>query len=134
MMENISVTPVGLAKAAADRSRVRISTTPEERTEYVRLFEESGKSPADFCRELGLAESTFAVWRKQVRGPAPANLENLTFTEVPQSMVEAALAANAAAAVPPGAVTIHLANGTRLEVTAGTDATWLAQLATALRA
>jgi transposase-like protein len=133
MMEN-SVTPVGVAKAAADRSRVRISTTPEERTEWVRLFEESGKTAAEFCKDLGLAETTFAVWRKQVRGPVPADLENLTFTEVPQSMVEAALAANAAAAMPPGAVTIHLANGTRLEVAAGTDATWLAQLATALRA
>lgn len=128
-MEN-SVTPVGVAKAAAAKSRVRISTTPEERAEWVRLFEESGKSPAEFCRELGLAETTFAVWRKPGRGPAGA--EPLTFTEVPQPMVEAALAANAA--VSPGAVTIRLANGTRLDVTAGTDPTWLAQLATALRA
>lgn len=122
-----------MAKAAlAEKSRVRISTTPEERAEWVRLFEESGKSAADFCRELGLAETTFAVWRKQARGPA--SVENLTFTEVPQPMVEAALAANAAATVPPGAVTIHLANGTRLDVAAGTDPAWLAQLATALRA
>jgi transposase-like protein len=131
-MENISVTPVGVAKAAADKSRVRISTTPEERAEWVRLFEESGKTATEFCKELGLAETTFAVWRKQVRGPAPASPENLTFTEVPQPMVEAALAANATA--PAGAVTIHLANGTRLEVAAGTDTAWLIQLATALRA
>lgn len=120
-----------MAKAAlAEKPRVRISTTPEERAEWVRLFKESGKSAADFCRELGLAETTFAVWRKQSRGPASA--EGLTFTEVPQPLVDAALAANAT--VPAGAVTIHLANGTRLEVAAGTDATWLAQLATALRA
>ena len=77
-----------------------------------------------------MAETTFAVWRKQGRGPAAA--ETLTFTEVPPPMVEAALAANAAAS--PGAVTIHLANGTRLEVAAGTDTSWLVQLATALRA
>lgn len=129
-MENPSITPVGVAKAAlTEKTRVRISTTPEERAEWVRLFEESGKTAAEFCKELGLAETTFAVWRKQGRGPAAA--ETLTFTEVPQPMVEAALAANAPAA---SAVTIHLANGTRLDVTAGTDATWLAQLATALRA
>lgn len=129
-MENPSVTPVGVAKAAAAKSRVRLSTTPEERAEWVRLFEESGKTAAEFCKELGLAETTFAVWRKQVRGPTP--LESLTFTEVPQPMVEAALAAHASP--PAGAVTIHLANGTRLEVAAGTDTTWLVQLATALRA
>lgn len=123
---NSTVTPV------ADRPRVRISTTPEERAEWVRLFEESGKSAAEFCAELGLAPSTFAVWRQQTRGPVAP--EGLTFTEVPQPLVEAALAANAAAAVPPGAVTIYLANGTRLDVAAGTDAAWLAQLATALRA
>jgi transposase-like protein len=130
-MENPSITPVGVAKAAlTEKTRVRISTTPEERAEWVRLFEESGKTAAEFCKELGLAETTFAVWRKQGRGPAVA--ETLTFTEVPPPMVEAALAANAAGA--PGAVTIHLANGTRLEVAAGTDTSWLVQLATALRA
>ena len=121
-----------MAKAAlAEKTRVRISTTPEERAEWVRLFEESGKSAAEFCAGLGLAETTFAVWRKHVRGPAPASVENLTFTEVPQPLVEAALAANATAA---SAVTVQLTNGTRLEVAAGTDTAWLVQLVTALRA
>lgn len=95
----------------------------------MRLFEGSGKTAGQFCKELGLAETTFAVWRKQAR--EPVSVEPVSFTEVPQALVEAALAANA---TPPTAVTNHLANGTWLEVAAGTDTAWLAQLATALRA
>jgi|CXWL01.1.fsa_nt_gi hypothetical protein len=67
--------PRCVAKAALTKeTRVRISTTPEERAEWVRLFEESGKISAEFRRELGLAETTFAVWRKQERGPAAAEM------------------------------------------------------------
>lgn len=106
--------------------RVRLSTTPEERAEWVRLFETSGKSPAEFCRELGLAESTFAVWRRQVR---EAN-ESVTFTDVPQPLVEAALAGEDPA---PTTVSIRLTSGTLLEVPVGTDAAWLAQLLGSLR-
>lgn len=69
----------------------RLSTTPEERAEYVRLFEKVGKSAAEFCREFGLAETTLAVWRRQVRGPAGG--KPLAFPEVPTPLVEAALAA-----------------------------------------
>lgn len=106
--------------------RVRLSTTPEERAEWVRLFETSGKSPAEFCRELGLAESTFAVWRRQVR---EAN-EPVTFTDVPQPLVEAVLAAGDPA---PATVKVCLAGGTILEVPVGTDAAWLAQILGSLR-
>ena len=104
--------------------RVRLSTTPEERAEWVRLFETSGKSPAEFCRELGLAESTFAVWRRQVR----ETNDPITFTDVPQPLVEAALAASTSAMVK-----VRLASGTLLEVPVGTDAAWLAQLLGSLR-
>lgn len=103
------------------KPRVRISTTPEERAEWVRLFEESGKSAAQFCQELGLAEATFAVWRRQVRGEV--NSQAVTFTDVPLAV-----------ASEPPAVAIVLPNGTMLEVASGTDATWLAQLLPALRA
>lgn len=104
--------------------RVRLSTTPEERAEWVRLFETSGKSPAEFCRELGLAESTFAVWRRQVREMN----EPVTFTDVPQPLVEAALAAPG-----PATVKVHLVSGIVLEVPVGTDAVWLGQLLGSLR-
>lgn len=117
-------TSLGMAKAAAEKTRLRVNTTAEERGEWVQLFESSGKSAPEFCRELGLAESTFAVWRRQVRGESA---ESCTFTEVPPPMVEAALAGNA---MP---VQIRLANGTELKVPAGTESTWLAQLLAALR-
>jgi transposase-like protein len=104
--------------------RTRVSTTPEERAEYVRLFEESGKSSAEFCRELGIGESTLALWRRQGReAPTPA-----TFTEVPSNVVDAAMAANDRIE----RVTIEV-TGMRVIAAVGADVRWLAALATALR-
>jgi transposase-like protein len=110
--------------------RVRRYTTPRERAAWVRKFEESGKSPSDFCRGLGLAESTFALWRKQIRESALG--EAVSFSEVPGHLVETVLRANAPAAMPQGAVVVHLDRGQRLEVAAGTEVTWVARLVAAL--
>lgn len=104
---------------AAVKPRVRISTTPEERAEWVRLFEESGKSAAQFCQELGLAETTFAVWRRQVRDASSAG--EVSFTDIPVPLVDEPVMA------------IVLPNGTRLEVTPGTDPAWLARLLPVLK-
>lgn len=108
------------AVSTAPKPRVRINTTPEERAEWVRHFEESGKSAPEFCKELGLAESTFAVWRKQVR--EASNPTNLTFTDMPLSV-----------ACEPTSLAITLPNGMRLEVPAGFDTVWLGQLLSVLR-
>jgi len=56
--------------------------------------------------------------------------EPVTFTDVPQPLVEAALAAEDPT---PPAVKVHLASGTVLEVPVGTDPAWLAQLLGSLR-
>lgn len=102
--------------------RSRPNTTLEERAEYVRLQEESGKSVAEFCRDLGLAESTFGVWRRQVKEPMPSGV---TITDVPAAMVEAAMPVPSRASV-----TMRLPSGAVLEIVAGTDPLWLAQLVT----
>jgi transposase-like protein len=96
----------------------------------VRKFEESGKSAAEFCRELGLANSTFALWRRQER--KRNGTEALSFSEVPQHLVETVLRGNAPAVMPAGAVVIHLHRGQRMEVAAGTEVNWVAQLVGAL--
>jgi transposase-like protein len=110
--------------------RVRRHTTLEERSAWVRKYEESGKSPSEFCRGLGLAVSTFSLWRKQLRESAVG--EAVTFSEVPHHLVETVLRANAPAAVPQGAVMVHLDSGKRVEVAAGTEVTWVARLVAAL--
>jgi transposase-like protein len=68
-------------------ARSRPNTTPEERAEYVRLYEQTGKSVSEFRRSVGIAESTFAVWRRQVREAT----EEVTFTEVSPAIVQAAI-------------------------------------------
>ncbi len=48
---------------------------PEERSEFwkraVNEQERSGRSIRAFCRERGIAEHSFYLWRKRVRQPAP---------------------------------------------------------------
>jgi len=110
--------------------RGRRYTTRRERAAWVRKYEESGKTPAEFCRGLGLAESTFALWRKQVRERAVGAA--VSFSEVPQHLVETVLRANAPAAIPRGAVVVHLERGPRVEVAVGTEVTWVARLVAAL--
>jgi len=56
----------------------------------------------------------------------------VSFSEVPQHLVETVLRANAPAAIPQGAVVVHLDRGQRVEVAAGTEVTWVARLVAAL--
>ena len=105
-------------------------TTPRERAEWVRKYEESGKSASEFCGELGLARSTFTLWRSQVREPEVSG--GPSFSEVPQHLVETVLRANAPSAMPAGSVVIHLDRGQRVEVAAGTEVNWVSQLVAAL--
>lgn len=111
-------TTLGQGCAAAAKSRVRV--TADERAEYVRLFETSGKSAAEYCAELGLAESTFAVWRRQIRSES----DEPALTEVPPAMVVAAMSGRA--------IVIRLKSGAELDVPVGTEAAWLTSVLAAL--
>ena len=110
--------------------RGRRYRTLSERAAWVRKYEESGKSPSEFCRGAGLADSTFSTWRKQLREAAVGAA--VSFSEVPQHLVETVLRANAPAVMPRGAVVVHLDRGQRVEVAAGTEVTWVARLVAAL--
>ena len=60
---------------------MRKSTFTEEQIAYALREVESGRPPADVCRQLGVSEVTFSIWKKQYahlgkhialhRGPAP---------------------------------------------------------------
>lgn len=43
--------------------------TEKEKAEYLTLFAESGLSAAAFCREMGLSDATFALWRRHQQSP-----------------------------------------------------------------
>ena len=53
--------------STAKRRRVTWST--EERIDWVRMFEKSGKAVSETCSEVDLPEATLSLWRKQLRGP-----------------------------------------------------------------
>ena len=55
--------------------------SPQERADYLALFEQSAMSPADFCREMSLSETTFSLWRRQAREGAGC-AESVQFAEV----------------------------------------------------
>src|SRR6187402_2111280 len=50
------------------------SSTQERRAAWLRGFEESGLSVAEFCRREGLAYSTVLNWRRQAREAAGASV------------------------------------------------------------
>ncbi len=88
--------------------RGRRAYTEQQRAEYVARFERSGLTQAEFCRRVKLQQSTFSVWRRAAGAATKPG-----FAEV--------------RLVPPGStcpVTLHLPGGTKLEVSAGTEATW----------
>src|SRR5689334_20807718 len=108
------------AEAAASKARTRIVWTLAERTEWLRMFAASGKTPSEFCRENELPEATLSLWRRQQREGA-CLAEEAGFVEValpPMSLMRTSAAA----------VTLHLPSGISLEIAAGTDAKWLATL------
>ena len=72
-------------------------------------FERSGLSQSAFCRQAKIHPSTFSLWRRR---PDPAT--GPAFAEVRLS-----------APGPDCTATLHLPGGAKLEVVAGTDATWL---------
>ena len=103
------------AAEAATKSRRVYS--PQERAEYLALFEQSAMSPADFCREMTLNEATFSLWRRQARESA-GSTESVQFAEVQVSTTTVRTTSEL------HSVTLHLPGGARLEVNNATDATW----------
>ena len=110
--------------------RQRVTWSPEERVDWVRMYEKSGKAVSEFCRENGLPESTFALWRKQLREPESGG-EAGALVQIPTTPLE-----STAPIAPPAAsaaVRVRLPCGVELEVAAGTDVQWLAGIVRALQ-
>jgi hypothetical protein len=111
--------------------RQRVSWSAEERMDWVKMFEASGKPMSEFCRENGLAEATLSLWRKLMRVPDSAG-EPSALVQIPATQIKSPAAPPAM--MPDGAaLKLRLPCGIELDVAVGTDAQWLAGVVRALQ-
>ena len=96
--------------------------------EVMTAWSESGLSQAAFCKEQGIPLSTFQYWRYQGRTADRKAAERQRDVSDPPFVPVTVRAA--APETPP--VAVVLTNGRRIEVPAGVDVEWLAQVAAAL--
>jgi transposase-like protein len=92
----------------------------------MRLFTQSGQKTREFCRERGLALSTFSYWRRRLREAARRRPEAVG------TLVEVRAGERPRVAAVDAAVRITVSAGVCMEVHEGTDATWLAAVIGAL--
>ena len=108
MTENVTVKP-----------RTRVMWSAAERAEWFALFERSGHTAAEFCRQNDLSPATLPFWLRRQQG---ASGEDSALVEVP---LAAAPALELAAAAIVG---VELPSGLRLQVPVGADIAWLGAL------
>ena len=84
--------------------------------------ERSGVSVSRFCKERGLTEQSFYLWRRRLREQEPVRF----------ALIETGAAQSQPATEP--ALELILATGERLRIGAGVDATALRTVLEALRA
>ena len=102
------------------KPRTRVMWSAEERAEWLKLFEASGQTAADFCRDNDLPQATLSYWVRQSQEPPSSEA---TVVEIPRELLAAVPMERAA--MP---VSVALPSGVRLEVPVGTDTGWLSQL------
>lgn len=112
------------------KSRRRMRSAAE-RANWVALFERSGRDVKAFCRENDLSPSGLWAWRRQLRAKAAAGSAVARLVEVPRALRDSTARAGEAAESGT-AVRICFPGGTQVDVVAGTDARWLADVLHAL--
>jgi hypothetical protein len=100
----------------------RVTWSAQERAEWLRLFQQSGQTAAEFCRDNGLSPATLSVWRQQLPEASEGSL-----VEIPQG-------ASGVSVPTPGTrvVAVTLPSGLRFDIPSGIDMTWFGQLLQAL--
>ncbi len=95
----------------------------DEKAELVACFARSGKSAAQFCREMGLCQPTFSAWCRQGARDAASAPPRFAAVRVDPAR-------------SPGLahqIAIHCPAGCTVVAAVGTDPRWLGELAAALR-
>jgi transposase-like protein len=108
------------------KPRVLRKRSAEERERLLALFERSGQTHRQFCREHEVALSTMTFWLRQARQSARSRSAGV-LVEVPASAAVLA-SPRGAALLSSGSVGIRLPNRVELSVSAGTDSAWVSQL------
>jgi len=108
MTENVMMKP-----------RTRVMWTAAERAEWLALYERSGQSAAEFCRQNDLSAATLYFWLRQQQG-APSGEDG--------ALVEVPLAVGALERRTGTVVGVELPSGLRLQVPVGVDVAWLSAL------
>lgn len=137
------------AQILPNKPRMRSTWSAEERAQWVELFEKSGQTALEFCREHDLTPTTLAFWRSSQRKdpfagltpvanpvPGPAAADNTDpEEEAEEAFVEVPLTALNAGSAPAcaAAVTVRLTSGMQLEIVSGTDPCWLSELLDSLQ-
>lgn len=111
--------------SSAKPPRTRCQWAPHERAEWVALFEKSGQTALEFCRDNDLAPATLSLWRAQLPG-SPGECDDGALVEIALPTL------SAPGPLSTPAVTMQLPGGVQLQILAGTDPTWLSALLRAL--
>jgi len=105
--------------------RQRRQFSAEDRRRWVKVYESSGQSVREFCRDNAVCQSSLSRWLRQRRAGADERRQVGSLVEV--RVTPAPSTAGAAA------MRVCLPSGVRMEVASGTDATWLASVLSALQ-
>lgn len=105
--------------------RPRRMRSAAERANWVALFERSGKGVKAFCRENELTPSGLWGWRRQLGKKGAGGNAAAGLVEVPRAVRRSAAHEVADSGA---AVRICFPSGTRVDVMAGTEARWLAEV------
>lgn len=100
----------------------RVTWSTQERAEWLRLFQQSGQTAAEFCRDNGLSPATLSVWRQQL-----PDVSETSLVELPREALELSEPSPSTAVV-----SVTLPSGLRFDVPSGIDMTWFGQLLQAL--
>lgn len=116
-------------ESAGRGRRLRRFYGAEDRVRFLALFERSGQSAPEFCRQHGVGQSSLNAWRRGRGLPEGA--------EARSRLVKVGVSGagmNGSPELPNTRVLIRLSAGRQIEVAAGTDVSWLAALAQRLDA
>ena len=106
------------------KPRTRVSWSAPERGEWLRLFEQSGQTAAEFCRDNDLSPATLPFWRQQL---PQADARESALVEIPRETLSASQPSNGGAVV-----TVQLPSGLRFGIPVGLDMAWFGPLLQAL--
>jgi hypothetical protein len=120
--------------AASSDIKSRQRWTAQEKSEYLTLFSGSGLTAAEFCREMGLSDATFYLWRRQQQGQDKPEIARVVLSDDCDDSDDAgdeSIKPAHTAATRGSSVYVKMPNGVKAKVS-GLDARATLELLTSL--